>query len=48
MSFSNGREDVTNNYKYPEGSVQERAALGAEGDLAKVTDVSFEVEFSEK
>ena len=47
MSSTNAREDVTDNYKYPEGSVQERAALGAEGDLAKVNDVSFQVEFSE-
>ena len=42
------REDVTDKYKYPEGSVQERAALGAEGDLAKVNDVSFEIELKKK
>ena len=47
MSSSNMREDVTNNYKYPEGSIQERIALGAEGDLAKASDVFFQVEFSE-
>ena len=45
---SEGREDVTDKYKYPEGSIQERAALGAEGDLAKVNDVSFEIEFEKK
>ena len=45
---SEEREDVTNRYKYPEGSIQERAALGAEGDLAEVNDVSFNVEFSKK
>ena len=42
------REDVTDKYKYPEGSIQERAALGAEGDLAKADDVSFNVEFAKK
>jgi hypothetical protein len=42
------REDVTSKYKYPEGSVQERAALGAEGDLAKINDVSFGIELKKK
>ena len=45
---SEEREDLTDKYKYPEGSVQERAALGAEGDLAKASDVSFAMEFAKK
>ena len=28
--------------------MQERAALGAEGDLAKVQDVRFELDFAKK
>ena len=34
---SEEREDVTDKYKYPEGSIQERAALGAEGTWPKLT-----------
>ena len=44
---SNKRDDVTNNYKHPEGSVAERAALGATGE-AKKADVQFEVEFNKR
>ena len=39
---------MTDKYKYPEGSIQERAALGAEGDLAKANDVSFDLQFAKK
>ena len=42
------REDVTSSYKYAEGTIAERAALGAEGDNAKVEDVEFEVTFSKR
>ncbi len=41
------REDVTSNYKYPEGTIAERAALKV-GEEAKTEDVTLAVEFSRR
>ena len=41
------REDVTRSYKYKEGTIAERAALGI-GEVGGATDVHFEVKFSQQ
>ena len=45
---SKSREDVTDKYKHAEGTLAERAALGAGGDNAEVEDVEFEITFSKR
>ena len=42
---SNERKDVTRSYKYKEGSLAERAALGVESG-GGASDVQLEVQFS--
>ena len=41
---STDREDITSQYKYPEGSPEERAALGRDDTAAAASDVGVNIE----